>query len=162
MKIFAFWLKFNRRLFLRVQIAISHNRQSLQVMIRRLFGTKPLLGAMIMVCNHDDAYIATQPQSWWRHQLKHFPRYWPFVREIHRSPVNSPHKGQWRRALMFSLICARINGWENNGEADDLRRHRAHHDAIIMNIFSVTFCEMISSVICLPRSLPHHSIDYQR
>ena len=42
---------------------------------------------------------------------KHFPRYWPFVRRIHRSPVNSPHKGQWRGALMFSLICAWINGW---------------------------------------------------
>ena len=42
---------------------------------------------------------------------KHFPRYWPFVRGIHRPPVNSPHKGQWRRALMFSLICAWINGW---------------------------------------------------
>ena len=39
-------------------------------------------------------------------QLKHFPRYWPFVREIHRSPVNFPHKGQWRGALMFSLIYA--------------------------------------------------------
>ena len=37
---------------------------------------------------------------------KHFPRYWPFVRGIHRSPVNSPHKGQWRGALMFSLMCA--------------------------------------------------------
>ena len=37
---------------------------------------------------------------------KHFPRYWPFVRGIHRSPVNSPHKGQWRGALMFSLICS--------------------------------------------------------
>ena len=37
---------------------------------------------------------------------RHFPRYWPFVRWIHRSPVNSPHKGQWRGALMFSLICA--------------------------------------------------------
>ena len=37
---------------------------------------------------------------------KHFPHYWPFVRGIHRSPVNSPHKGQWRGALMFSLICA--------------------------------------------------------
>ena len=37
---------------------------------------------------------------------KHFPRYWPFVRGIHRSPVNSPHKGQWRGALMFSLIYA--------------------------------------------------------
>ena len=46
---------------------------------------------------------------------KHFPRYWPFVRRIHRSPVNSPHKGQWCGALMFSLICARINGWVNNG-----------------------------------------------
>ena len=37
---------------------------------------------------------------------KHFPHYWPFVRGIHRSPVNSQHKGQWRGALMFSLICA--------------------------------------------------------
>ena len=44
---------------------------------------------------------------------KHFPRYRPFVRGIHRSPVNSPHKGQWRGALMFSLIGARINGWVN-------------------------------------------------
>ena len=35
---------------------------------------------------------------------KYFPRYWPFVRGIHRSPVNSPHKGQWRGALNFSLI----------------------------------------------------------
>ena len=39
---------------------------------------------------------------------KHCPRYWPFVRGIHRSPVNSPHKGQWRGVLMFSLICAWI------------------------------------------------------
>ena len=37
---------------------------------------------------------------------KHFPRYWPFVWGIHRSPVFSPHKGQWRGALMFSLIWA--------------------------------------------------------
>ena len=59
---------------------------------------------------------------------KHLPRYWPFMRGIHRSLVNSPHKGQWRGALMFSLICARINGWVNNGEAGDLGRHRAHCD----------------------------------
>ena len=32
---------------------------------------------------------------------KHFPRYWPFERGIHRSLVNSPHKGQWRGALIF-------------------------------------------------------------
>ena len=45
--------------------------------------------------NHDDVI------TW-----KHFPRYWPFVRGIHRSPMNSPHKGQWRGTLMFLLICA--------------------------------------------------------
>ena len=63
---------------------------------------------------------------------KHFPRYWPYVRGIHRSPVNSPHKGQWRGALMFSFICVWINGWVNNGEAGDLRRYRAHHDVIVL------------------------------
>ena len=64
---------------------------------------------------------------------KHFPRYWPFVRGIHRSPVNSPHKGQRRGALMLSLICIWINGWINNREAGDLRRYRAHYDVIVMS-----------------------------
>ena len=63
---------------------------------------------------------------------KHFPRNWPFVRGIHRSPVNSPHKGQWLGALMFSLICVWINGWVNNREAGDLRRHRGHYDVSVM------------------------------
>ena len=64
---------------------------------------------------------------------KHFPRYWPFVWGFHRSTVNSPHKGQWRRALMFSLICVWINGWVNNGEARDLRRLCDHYDVIVMD-----------------------------
>ena len=55
-----------------------------------------------------------------------------FVRGIHQSPVNSPHKGQWHRALMFSLICAWINGWVNNRAARDLRRHRFHYDVTVM------------------------------
>ena len=63
---------------------------------------------------------------------KSFPRHWPFVRGIHRFPVNSPHKGQWRGTLMFSLICARINCWVNNREDGDLRRHHAHYDVIVM------------------------------
>ena len=67
---------------------------------------------------------------------KHFPRYLPFVRGIHRPAVNSPHNGQWRGALMFSLICVWINGWVNNLEAGDLRRNRAHYDVIVM-FFSV-------------------------
>ena len=47
-------------------------------------------------------------------------------------PVNSPHKGQWRGALIFSLICARINDWVNYHEAGDLRRHRGHYDVSVM------------------------------
>ena len=65
---------------------------------------------------------------------KHFPRYRHFVREIHRSAVNFPHKGQWRGALMFYFIYAWINGWVNNRKAGDLRRHRAHYDVIVMTL----------------------------
>ena len=63
---------------------------------------------------------------------KHFPRYWPFVRGIHRSPVNSLHRGQWRGALMFTLICAWINGSVNSREAGDLKRNGAHYDCVLL------------------------------
>ena len=63
---------------------------------------------------------------------KHFPHYWPFVLGIHRSPVNSPHKGQWCRTLMCSLICTWINDWVKNREAGDLKCHHTHYDVIVM------------------------------
>ena len=69
--------------------------------------------------NHDDVI------KW-----KHFPRIWPFVRGIHQSPVYSPYKGQWRGALMFSLICAWIKGlskqswgWRFETQSRSLWRH---------------------------------------
>ena len=81
----------------------------------------------ISICSaHDDVI------KW-----KHFPRYWPFVRGIHRSPVNSPHKGQWRGALIFTLVCAGIIGWVNNREAGDLRRYRTHNDVIVMTVSDI-------------------------
>ena len=49
-------------------------------------------------------------------------------------PGDSPHKGQWRGALMFSLICARMSDWVNNREAGDLRRHRGHYDVSVMHL----------------------------
>ena len=70
---------------------------------------------------------------------KHFSLYWPFVRGIHRSPVNSPHKDQWRGALMFSLICLWINGWLNNREAGDLRRQHAHYDVTVMRVPNIYY-----------------------
>ena len=55
------------------------------------------------------------------------------------SPVNSPHKGQWHGALMFSLICVWINGWVNNREDGDLRRYRAHYDVTVMFYYFLPF-----------------------
>ena len=79
---------------------------------------------------------------------KHFPRYWPFVRGIHRSPVNSPHKGQWRGALIFLLICAWINGCANNREAGYFRRHRAHYDVTVMSNFLLPdWCQLESLTV---------------
>ena len=65
---------------------------------------------------------------------KHFPCNWPFVRGIHRSPAKFLHKGQWRGALMFSLISVWINDWVNNREVGNLRPHRGHYDVIVMVI----------------------------
>ena len=63
---------------------------------------------------------------------KHIPRYWPFVRGIHRSLVDSPHKGRWRGTSLFSLICAWTSGRLNTRDAVHLRRHRAHYGVIVM------------------------------
>ena len=73
---------------------------------------------------------------------KPFLRHWPFVRGIHRSPVNSPHKGQWRGALMFSFIWTSIDGWVNNRETGDLRRHRAHYDVTVIEQSSLKRCSL--------------------
>ena len=90
-------------------------------------------------CLHDDVI------KW-----KHFPRYWPFVRRIHRSPVNSLHKGQWRGALMFTLICVWINGCVNNRAAGDLGRYCAHYGVTVM----------ITSPAANPAPIgEHHSTD---
>ena len=50
---------------------------------------------------------------------KHF-RVTGFLRGIHWSPLDSPHKDQWRGTLMFSLICAWTNGCANNRDVGDL------------------------------------------
>ena len=85
---------------------------------------------------HSGIYMSFYP-SWMDHddiiKWKHFPRYWPFVRGVHRLLVNSPHKGQWRGSLMISLICAWTNSWINNWDTGDLRCHRAHYDITVMH-----------------------------
>ena len=59
------------------------------------------------------------------------------MRGIHLSLVDSPHKGQWSGALMFSLICTWTNGWARNRGTGDLRRYRAHYDVTMIVSSSV-------------------------
>ena len=79
--------------------------------------------------NHDDVI------KW-----KLFPRYWPFVRGIHRSTVNSLTKAS--DAELWYFLWSRINGWVNNREAVDLRRHHAHYDVTVM-----LRCNFVDSMI---------------
>ena len=102
-------------------------------------------------------YVKLPMRSWWRHQMKTFSAVLAICAGFHRSPVNSPHKGQWHGALMFALICAWINDWVNNREAGDLRRHRCHYDVIVMSNVAVdgtlssanwsTLCSLFRSVL---------------
>ena len=68
--------------------------------------------------------------KWWRHQMETFPGLLAIC--AGNSAGEFPHKGQWRGALMFSLVCVWINGWVNNRAADDLRRYCAHYDVSVM------------------------------
>ena len=91
---------------------------------RRLFLDLLSMGrrGLVPKCFYGDIRHNKRQRCKWLHddviKWKHFPRYWSFVRGIHRSPVTSPQLGLWRGALMLSLICAlnkRLNkqswGW---------------------------------------------------
>ena len=85
-----------------------------------------LMHTSVVECAHsvvDDGNICRRSHHDDVIKWKHFRRCWPFVRGIPWSPVNTPHKGQWRGALMFSF---------NNREAGNLGRHRGHCDVIVM------------------------------
>ena len=66
-------------------------------------------------------------KQWWRHQMETLSALLAIC------AGNSPHTKASDGALVFSLICAWINGWVNNGEASDLRRHHAHYDVPVMS-----------------------------
>ena len=76
--------------------------------------------------------VLNEHLTWWRRQMETFSALLALCAGNSPVPVNSPHKGQWRGALMLSLICAWIHNWVNNREAGDLRRHRGHYDVTLM------------------------------
>ena len=82
--------------------------------------------------------LSNRGATLWRHQMETFSAL-QVICAGNSPPVNSTHKGQWR---VFSLICTWINGWVNNREAGDLRRHRPHYDVIVMKIDPAYFAEL--------------------
>ena len=90
---------------------------------------------------------ATGPWTWWRHQMETFFRVTGHLCGEFIVIGEFPAQRPVNRALMFSLICARINGWVNNSEAGDLRRHHAHYDVIVMRRNIALGC--IRSKICV-------------
>ena len=92
---------------------------------------------------------------------KHFPLYWPFVRGIHRSLVNSLYQqmNQWHRALMFSLICPWTSDRTNNRDAGDLRRHRTHYDVNVMQYASEAWTTKLGGKCTHPY---HHHKNIER
>ena len=56
--------------------------------------------------NRIEKYVPILWAKWWRHQIEIFSALLAICEFL--------HKEQWRRALIFSLICAWINGWVND------------------------------------------------
>ena len=85
--------------------------------------------------------------AWWCHQMETFSALLALC--AGNSPVNSPHKGQWCGALMFSLIYAWTHGWVNNQDTDDLRFHWAHYDITVMGHAFEGWTKLYTMVDCL-------------
>ena len=79
---------------------------------------------LISASMHASLYHVLINFTWWRHQIETFSTL--------GSRGDSPHKSQWREALMFSMISAYTTCWANNRDAGGLRRHRAHYDLTVM------------------------------
>ena len=83
--------------------------------------------------NHHEVEVLS---AWWSMMTSSNGNLFRVAGPFHRSPVDLPvdslHKGQWRGALMYSVICAWTNAWANNRDAGDLRWYRAHNDVTLM------------------------------
>ena len=88
---------------------------------------------------------------------------WPIVWGVHRSPLNFPHRSQWRRALVFYLICAWKNSWANNWDAGDLRCHRTHYDVAVMICVIITIAnKLIHDDVMIWKRFPQYWLFVRR
>ena len=134
--------------------------QSVQQLCRR---------TIVATCLHHPTVIYRDPiwttktyAPWWRHQMEPFSALLALCAGNSPVPVNSPHKGQWHGALMFSLIYAWINDLVNNREAGDLRRQCGHYDVIAMQWHYELFNAMFIILYRLSRMVkPRYLNEYR-
>ena len=144
------WIKWSTICKIYCWVCFVELKSLIQISVMFVFQS-PVINASVLVeamawwgtgdkLNHDDVI-----------KSKRFPRYWPFVRGIHRSPVNSPHKGQWHRALMGFFYLRLSNqswGWWFETLSRPLWLHR--NDCLIQWWPSLTKVSKIVGYI-LPR-----------
>ena len=125
------WLLMSSTLMFEVHKISVNTSTSQNVILRSLMGENMItLIQYKRLCHYDNMMTSSNANI--------FRVTGHFLRGIHWSPVNSPRKGQWCGALMFSLIYVWINGWINNREAGDLRRYRTHYDIIVRMLVCMT------------------------
>ena len=123
-----------------------HDQWILKQQFRTVSRERLMISGSKFLTRHDDVI------KW-----KRFPRYWPFVRGIHRSPVNSPHKGQWRGALIFSLICLnkRLSkqswGWWFETLSCPLWRHRNGLMHVYITVWINRLFLICHRYVCFPQ-----------
>ena len=86
----------------------------------------------------------TLVNTWQRHQMKTFFALLVLCEGNSLVICEFPSQRAVTQSFDVSLICAWTNGWVNNRNAGDLRRHRAHYDVIIIGII---FSEKLNATV---------------
>ena len=79
--------------------------------------------------------------SWRRLEMKTVPHYWPFLKGIHRSPVESLHNRPLMRTLIF--LAASLSCWADSRVAGGLR----HNDACMTLLYDMGLSQYVSTCL---------------
>ena len=83
----------------------------------------------VCACSQPSTHTYAYIFPWWRHQMETCSAL------LALCAGNSPATGEFpsqRPVTRIFFICVWINGWVNNREVDDLRRHRDQYDVIVI------------------------------
>ena len=88
--------------------------------------------SQVRICLLKMPLYVTYSISWWRHQMETFSALLAICAGNSPVPGEFPTQRPVTRSFDVYFDLRPINGWVNNREAGDLRRHRAHYDVIVM------------------------------